>query len=334
MGKRVTIQDISDASGISKSTISRVISNHGYVDEKTRTIVLKHINELGYKPQKKHKGKNVRDLVMIASGLLTSPIHIAIIESIVKEIEGNGLKAMISYNGFDTYRLEEYLLYARDRDFAGVVIIGFIETPKLVSCLKTMKCPIVLFNQDFKGIDADVVGLDDYSGGYIAAKYLIERGHKRIGLLMGFAKATASFKREIGFRDALKDYGLKIKDSDIFYGDFTEKSGKEYANKILNKRDGITGIVSCNDLMSVGFINEFAKSGYSIPEDISIIGFDDSLLINILATKLTTVNYDFSLIGKTAANMILDSINNPYNPKRKISFSPTLIERDSVKIIV
>ena len=65
----------------------------------------------------------------------------------------------------------------------------------------------------------------------------------------------------------------------------------------------------------------------------SIIGFDDSLLINILTTKLTTVNYDFSLIGKTAANMILDSINNPYNPKRKISFSPTLIERDSVKII-
>lgn len=333
MGNRITIQDIADVSGISKSTISRVISNNGYVDEKTRRLVSKYISELGYKPQKKHKGKGVSDLVMITSGLLMSPVHITIIESIVKELESNGLKAMISYNSFDDYKLEEYLLYARDRDFAGVIIIGFIETPKLINCLKTMKCPIVLFNQEFKGMDVNVVGMDDFQGGYLAAKYLIEKGHKRIGLLMGYKKAKATLKRETGFREAMKDYGLKVKDSDIYYGDFTEKSGLEYADKVFKNRVDITAIVSCNDLMTVGLNNRLIELGYKIPEDMSIVGFDDSLVTKLISTKLTTISYDFYRIGKTAAEMVLDSINNPLNSKRKISFSPTLMERDSVKIV-
>lgn len=333
MKKKITIQDIADASGVSKSTISRVVSNNGYVDDKTRTLVMKYINELGYKPQKKHKGKHVRDLVMIASGLLSSPIHITIVESIIKEIEGKGLKAMVSYNSFDIYKLEEYLLYARDRDFAGIIILGLIESPNLINTLKTIKCPIVLFNQDFRGMDVNVVGMDDFRGGYVAAKHLIENGHKKIGLLMGYKKATAAGKRETGFREAMKDYGLKVKDSDVFYGDFTEASGREYAKKIIENRDGITGIVSCNDLMSVGLVNGLIEGGYKIPEDISIVAFDDSIFTNILTKKLTTISYNFEQIGNTAAKMILDDINNPYNPKIKINFSPSLIERESVKII-
>lgn len=333
MKKRVTIQDIAHASGVSKSTISRVVSNNGYVDDKTRALVMKYINELGYKPQKKHKGKHVRDLVMIASGLLSSPIHITIVESIIKEMESKGLKAMVSYNSFDIYKLEEYLIYARDREFAGIIILGLIESPILINSLKTIKCPLVLFNQEFRGMDFNVVGMDDFRGGYLAAKHLIDNGHKRIGLLMGYKKATAARDRETGFREAMKDHGLKVKDSDVFYGDFTEISGREYAGKIIEKRDGITGIVSCNDLMSVGLVNGLIEGGCKIPEEISIVGFDDSVFTNILTTKLTSISYDFKQIGTTAAKMILDDIKNPYNPKRKINFSPRLIERESVRII-
>lgn len=331
MGKKVTIQDIAEATGISKSTVSRVVSNHGYVNEKTRTIVMKCIKELGYRPQQKHKGKHVRDLVMIASGLLSSPIQITITENIIRELESNGFKAMISYNDFDTYKLEEHLLYARDRELAGIVILGLIETPRIINLLKTMKCPVVLLNQDLKGLDVNIVGMDDFRGGYVATKYLIEKGHSRIGLLMGYEKATAIYQRETGFREAMKDSKLKIKDSDIFYGDFTEKGGINYAKNLIDKRDGITGIISCNDLMSVGLIQELIRSGFKIPEDFSVVGFDYSSITKIMTTKLTTINYDFSQIGITAANMILEDIKNPLNPKRKINFSPTLLEKESVK---
>ncbi len=330
MGKKVTIQDIAEATGISKSTISRVISNRGYVSEEAKEIILKSINDLGYKPQQKHKGKHVRDLVMIACGLLMSPIQITIINSIINKLESNGFIAMVSYNGFNSYRIEEHLLYARERKFAGVIILGTLETPKIINLLKSMECPIVLLNQELSGLDVNVVGMDDFHGGYIATKHLIENGHRRIGLIMGYEKATATFKRELGYREAMRDAGLKFKENDIYYGDFTEKSGSKYARSIIEKRNDITGIISCNDLMSVGLTLELTQSGLKIPENLSIVGFDDSFIMDILSTRLTTVSYDFNQIGIAAANMILEDLNNPLTPKRKCIFLPSLMQRNSV----
>lgn len=331
MSRKVTIQDIARETGLSKSTISRVITNNGYVNENTRAIVLEAINELNYKPQKKHKINDVSDLVMIVSGLLMSPVQITIIENIIKELHNYGLKSMISYNDFETYELEEYLLYAKERNFAGVILLGVLETPSLIATLKSIEYPIVLLNQELKGIDVNVVSMDDYRGGYTATKYLIDRGHKRVGLLMGYSNATAASKRENGYCDAMKDAGLKTLQSDVYYGDFTEMSGVKFAQRLFDTQSSITGIVSCNDLMTVGLIGELTRLGFKIPEDCSVIGFDDSLVTSISRTKITTVNYHFDKIGITAAQMIKDNLEKPFLPKRKISFSPELIERESVK---
>jgi len=330
MKKRVTIKDISDATGVSKSTISRVITNKGYVDEKTKSIVLNEINRMGYKPQKKHKNKSVQDLVLITSGLLMSPIQTTIMENIIEQLDNQGLKTVISYNKFNTYKLEEYLLYAKERGFAGVIMLGALETPGLAKILKNIDFPVVMLNQIIKGLDIDVVNMDDFQGGYIAAKHLIDYGHKRIGLLMGFQDATAVNKREIGFRQAMADHGLEVIESDVYYGDFTEKSGVEYAKDLVTNQRDITAVISCNDLMSLGLVQELTKIGKRIPKDISIVGFDSSIVTDILNVKLTTVSYDFDKIGITAAKMMARSIGDPFYPKMRISFLPKLSEKNSV----
>lgn len=330
MKKRVTIKDIAEATGVSRSTISRVITNNGYVDEKTRSIVMREINRLGYKPQKKHKNKIVQDLVLITTRLLMSPVHIKFLENIIEELDKRGFKAVISYNKFNNYKLEEYLFYAKDKGFAGAIVLGALETPELARILKNIDIPVIMFNQTIHGLDINAVNLDDFYGGYIAANHLIDFGHKRIGLLMGFQDANEINKKETGFRQAMADHGLEVKESDVYYGDFTEKCGVEYAKKVVETYTDITAIISCNDLMSFGLVNELTKMGKKIPEDISIIGSGSSMMTDVSNVKLTTVSYDIDKIATTVADMMARSAKDPFYPKMRISFSPKLSGNYSV----
>jgi len=328
--KRPTITDIALLTGISRSTVSRVISGRGYVSEEKREIINEALIKLNYQPQKKHKTKSLGDMVLVVSGLLTSPVQVILIQNIVSALETSGMKGLISYNEFNPYRLEEYLAYAAERNFAGIILLGIIETPGVIRQLKRMNCPIVLLNQKISGLEADYIMLDDYQGGYIAAQKLIQLGHRRIGLLMGYAKAKAAIKRETGFRDAYKHAGLPVRESDIYYGDFTEESGMEFAERIIKRQSGITGIISCNDLMSAGLIFKLTQASYRIPEDYSIIGFANNFVTSVTGVNLTSVYYDFEAIALTAAEMIIDRHKNPYSEFRDVLFSPELKQGDSV----
>lgn len=328
--KRITLEDLSVQTGVSRSTISRVVSNRGYVAAETREQILKAVRESGYRPTKKHKGRNVHDLVMVATGLLTSPVQIAIIESLVPAVEEAGLKALVASTQFSSYRLQEYLLYARDRQFAGIVLLGILETPEVVRLLRTMECPVVLLNQKIRGLDADQILLNDDEGGYQAARHLIDRGHRRLGLLMGYEKATAARQRENGFRRACKEARIELRSTDVYYGDFTERSGISYARELVSKKRDITGIVSCNDLMSAGLIFELTNLGRRIPEDFSVVGFDNTFVTALADTQLTTIDYDFTAVGTEAAAMILSRIDDPFQLPRQTRFPPRLTERLSV----
>lgn len=328
--RRVTISDLSGACGLSRSTVSRVITERGYVGQEARASVLRAIRDLGYRPAKKHKGESVRDLVMISTGLLASPVQIELIQSIVPAVEASGFKAMVAYNQFDPYRTKEYLLYARDRELAGVIFLGVIESPEVLTLLRTMRCPVVLLNQRIKGVGADIIALDDFGGCYTATNYLVSRGHGRIGLLMGPAKATAAKDRERGFRRACRDSGVQIRSGDVRYGDFTEESGMAFAKDILRGRRDITAVISCNDLMSAGLVFELERGGRRIPEDLSVIGFDNTFVTRLASAKLTTVDYDFGAIGRAAARMIVRRLEDPMAKRVTETFTPELVVRASV----
>ena len=328
--RRPTISDISGLTGLSRSTVSRVISGNGYVSSDKRELILDVLKNVNYTPQKKHKTKGVGDLVMIVSGLLMSPVQIIIIESIIASLDKAGLKAMVSYNQFDPHRMEEYLAYAGDRYFAGIILLGILESPGVLRQLKKMDLPVVSLNQEIPGVRGDLIMLDDYKGGYMAAECLIKRGHRRIGVLMGYAEARAAQDRERGIRDALKDSDIDLKTSDVHYGDFTQKCGLDFAEMVLKKRSSITGIISCNDLMSAGFIYGLTQASVRIPQDYSIIGFDRTFVTESARLKLVSIHYDFQKVGEAAAEMIVRREGNPFGDPEKILFSPRLIDGNSV----
>ncbi len=328
--KRTTISDIARLTGVSRSTVSRVITGKGYVSPHSKTLVLDTLNKLNYLPQKKHKSKGVGDLVMIVSGLLMSPVQITIIESIISTLDKAGLKAMVSYNQFDPHRMEEYLAYAGERHFAGIILLGILESPGVLRQLKRMDIPVVILNQEIQGVQGDLIMLDDYKGGYMAADCLIQKGHKRIGLLMGYADAKAAKNRERGIRDALENAGIELKGSDVHYGDFTQKSGIDYADMLLRQKSSITGIISCNDLMSAGLIYRLTQASSRIPLDFSIIGFDSTFVTGSSRIKLVSIHYDFQSIGQAAAEFVVKRNQEPYGEPGRIVFPPVLIEGNTV----
>lgn len=331
--KKVTIRDLESYTGLSKSTISRVITNRGYVSDENRSCVQEAIQALGYRAKKARTPTHVRDLVLVVDELLRSPIHINMIEGINEELSKHGKKALIAYNRFDTADIEDYVLYAHERQFAGIIMLGVLETSSLIDTLERIGIPLVLLNQELPRISANIIGLDDYLGGYQSTKYLIEKGHTNIAFLTGYKEATAVKKRELGYRDALKEIGVEPDEGLLHYGDFTQKSGEVFAQQIVEKNMDVSAIISCNDMMSVGLLETLRRNSKRIPEDYSVISFDESPYLKLCYDGLTIVDYNFHEIGKTAAQLLVENINMPYMSKKKVIFMPAFHEGKSVRDI-
>lgn len=329
--KKVTLSDIEKETGYSKSTISRVLTGHGYVEAKTRDAIEAALARSGYARRVGKRVKaDVSDLVMITSALLESPVHIMLARGASACLHKAGKKTAIMYNPFTSLNTEECLLYAEKNGFAGIIMLGALEAPSMLDVLKRIKLPIVLLNQNLRGLDVDTVELDDYKGAYMAMRRLLSLGHRRIAFLGGYANTTTVQGRERGYRDALKEQGLKVHKEDIFYGNFQEESGMEYARQLKRRRSDITALISCNDLMSIGFLQEAQAIKWRIPEDISLITFDNTYYTQNMHPRLTAVDYDFEAMGASAAELLLGRIKEPDAAVRRITYSPRLFEGESV----
>lgn len=329
--KRLTLQDIAQLTNTSKSTVSRVLTGKGYVAPEVRDAVLKAIEENGYRPQKSHKNKNVRDMVMVIASQLNSEVQVILSNAIRSSLEEHGKKTAIVSVGFGSSQLYEYIDYAREREFAGIILLGALDTDELKESLCRLSCPVVLLNQAVRGLNACMAQMKDYEGGYEATRYLLKRGHRRIAFLNGYANAVAVADRERGFCDAMADAGILAGDIHIEYKEFTEASGREFADQIV--RDGLpfTAIIAANDLLSIGLLLRLQELGVSVPDQVSLVGFDDTLAVRVCHPSITVMRYDFMRMGAAMADLLLEHMERPFMKAKRISFEPELIERESVR---
>lgn len=331
MKKRLTLQDIAELTGTSKSTVSRVLTGKGYVAPAIRERITAAMREEGYVPQKNRRGKNVRDMVMVIAPQLDSEIQVILANAIHHTLHAHGKKMAIVSAGFDSPEYYEYLQYAREREFAGIILLGALETQNLRDSLNELPCPVILLNQVVDGVRASMVELADYESAYAAASYLLELGHRRIAFLNGYVNAAAIADRERGYWDAMADAGILEKDITIAYKDFSEQGGKEFAEEIRAGKCRCTAVIAANELLAVGLQTRLQELGYQIPEDISIIGYDNSLATRVCHPPITVVAYDFARIGEAMAELLLEKIESPFSEPKKIPFIPQIIKRESVR---
>ncbi|HEY8362023.1 MAG TPA: LacI family DNA-binding transcriptional regulator [Tissierellaceae bacterium] len=331
----VTIKDIAKLANVSIATVSRVINNKpGGVSEETRKRILELVKELGYQPNAIARSLVTKKTKTI--GLIIPDISNPFFPDIARGVEDGAY--MYGYNVFlcntdDNLAKESEYINALKEKYVDGIIFTSSSIPKhehMVALIKS-GIPVVIIDRRIDFEDVYGVFVDNYEGGYIATKYLIDLGHRRIACIAGPLHTTTAKDRLEGYKKALMESGISIEEELIFEGDYKINSGIVGAEKVLQHK--ITAIFACNDLMAYGAYKTIKSLGYKIPDDVSVIGFDDIQLSQILEPQLTTIKQPAYDMGLTAASMLIKLVEGQKLNKRVINFKPRLIIRRSTKSI-
>ena len=333
----VTINDIAKEAGVSISTVSNVI--HGvktHVSPETAERIMKIIEKKQYKPNMSARAlatKNSRIIGMLShvekqdfSCLPEDPFLGMLFRSVEMELSARNYYLMIK-----TVSTEEELLdLHKNWNFAGIIIHGVFEG-SFFNQLTKITIPCVLVDSYIKHNRFLNVGLEDFKGGYTATSYLIEKGHKIIAFASPDIFETGVVaERFAGYKAALKDAGIEFNPDNVFQVS-TLDSGWSIGEKIAQRPD-ITGVFATADFLAMGIISALQSKNISVPEDKSVIGFDDLYASQLFNPPLTTIRQDVKLKGSIAVKTLVDLIEG-----REISENTVLpvdlVERKSVKQI-
>ena len=334
MKMKITQKVIAETAGVSYATVSRAFSKKSAISTEAEQKIKAAMQKLGLTDQISPTTFDLcipKGQVMVIAGDVANDFYSEIIKGICDKLQDIGMIVTLCNSGYVAEVENQYIQYAQLNGFAGVILVTAVETPTLVQLLKAATVPVVLVNRYIRSLDLDVVCIDNFRGGYMASNYLIEHGHKRIALLLGPQDSTANQDRLRGVLAAIEDAHLSIPEKNIFRGDQTRESGRSFANSIAASQIPYTALFISNNPMAVGAANRLRELGYHIPNDISIICFDNSPLVEDGGLSLTTVGYDPYPMGIAAAEALAKRIKAPEGSKTQLYFLPHIICRSSVK---
>lgn len=333
MGK--TLLEISKEIGVSTATISRVLTGEDCVSPETRDRVLRAVEESGYKKRPRRRSSELRNngTVLVIAGQLHNPITLGFIDGIRQRLAQEGMRTLVTLSDYDTLTECDTLRYASKNGFSGIFLLNAIESRKLVDLVSEIKTPMIFVNRFLHTVDTDVVTVDNYRCGYLATEYLIERGHRRIAHIAGPSTSVTCRDRTQGYIDAMREHGIKIDKSYIFYGDRRYKSGCEFGAQIISMapEKRFTAVFSTTGLMAAGMVDSLRGYGIRVPNDISVVCNDDySRDYMPCPIDFTTFEQDPIQMGNTAAELLLERIASPDGAPKRMVFPPVLTEHNSV----
>ncbi|HIS86022.1 MAG TPA: LacI family DNA-binding transcriptional regulator [Candidatus Faecivicinus avistercoris] len=322
---------IAEKAGVSFATVSRALTHSAKVRPETLKRIRNAMLELGITDTENlFLGKGaLSKMVLVVVGDICKEFFANIIVGLSDVLAAHGYSIVLCNSHYDTKKEMEVIRSAHENYYAGIVLITVVESKELVEFLSHASIPVVLVNRYIRSLDLDVVRIDNYRGGYLAAQHLMENGHRRIAHLAGPQTSSAVEDRLRGFQHAMQDNGLTLPDDSIVFGDLSRECGKEFANWLAQK--DYTAAYIGNDYMAAGAVHQLTKLGRRVPEDLSIISFDDSPLISEDGLSITCIGYDSKTMGTYAAETLLKRIADPLAHCVKTICSPNLTIRGSVR---
>lgn len=303
MGGRTTIHDVAAASGVSVSTVSKAVNGRYGVATATVERVMRVVEELGYESSLIASSMRSRRTGVI--GVLVAgfePFSTEVLKGVSAGIRNHPFE-LLAYAGPGQADGEGWERRSLSR-LSGTLVDGAIMvTPTVVNV--TAEVPIVAIDPHTGPADLPTVESDSFGGAREAVRYLIELGHTRIGFIAGRPDLRSSIAREAGYRRALADAGLPLDPSLVGVGRYVGDIAREAAATLLSRAERPTAIFAANDLSAIGIIAVAQELGLSIPEDLSVVGFDDVPEASQLARPLTTVRQHMQLLGGEAARLLI-----------------------------
>jgi len=331
---KLTLEQIADLSGVSRSTVSRVINNHPSVKPEVRERVQEVIAETGYHPDPAARSLASRRSGIIGlvipraiQSLFTDPYYPRLMQGIAQACNVNEyiLSLFLFHTEDDERKLHPRVL--RNQLVDGVIVTGSHINDPLVPKLIDHQVPFVMVGRPNGSLDVSFVDADNVVGAYAATGHLIRSGRERIATITGPLNTTVGLDRRQGYLDALNDRGRSIDEALIVEGDFTEAGGYAATQRLISHQPDAIFVAS--DTMAFGALRALRDGALSVPNDVAVVGFDDLPTAGLSDPPLTTIRQPIRRIGAQAVETLVDMLTNDPQPPRRITLSTELVIRSS-----
>lgn len=322
-----SIKDVAQAAGVSIATVSRVLAGKSRIKESTRKQVLDAVEKLNYRPNLVARSLRAQKSTKI--GLVVSDIRNPFFTAIGRAVEDaayeKGYSVLMCNTDEDPEKEELYLNLLQAENVAGIIFSPTQQFSKRINKLD-LRTPFVFIDRAVAGKEVDMVLLDNFSAAYELTAHLIENGYRKLAGIFGDASTTGRERRN-GMDAALRDHGLEPTATHFIAPRI--RQGYETAMDLLNKKERPDAIFTSNSLLTAGAFQAIRNSGLSSPEDVAVVGFDETDWASLVEPSITLIAQPTEEIGRTATELLFQRIAEPTRSPKTVILKGTLIKRDS-----
>ena len=326
----VSIKDIARLAGVSHSTVSRALRCSPLIPPETAERIRKIASENGYTASAIGRSLVTRrsEAIGVVVTSIADPFHGEVVTGIEEVANQHGYSVILANSQADPKREMTVARSFQERRVDGILVASSRLGAHYLPLLSELKAPIVLINNQHPSGFVHSVTIDNVDGAYQATRYLIELGHTRIAYLGDKFGVHSDAERFLGFRRAMRKARLRLEKQYVTRGDGKPEGGRQKARDLLALSARPTAIFCYNDMTALGVLDQAAKSGLSVPRDLSVVGFDDLFFAELLQPPLTTVRQPMRELGRRAAELLLALLRGDV-PERTIVIRGELIARGS-----
>jgi LacI family transcriptional regulator len=330
-----TIREVAEQAQVSVATVSHVINRTRFVDPETQERVHQAIKTLGYRPNLLARSLRRRETHTI--GLLVPDNANPFFAEFARVVEdagfAEGYSVILCNSDRSETKEETYIDVLLAKQVDGLIVISSTDRIDLLQRVIDVGVPLVVVDRNPADLSVSQVLVANEEGGYLAGKYLLGLGHRRFGCIGGPSDANPSWGRVVGFTRALRQAGIVLPPEAIVVGDFRYAGGEAGMHALLDRGLEFTAVFAANDLMAIGAVITLQRAGLRVPDDISVIGFDNILQAATMIPALTTIEQPVNELGHATVRLLLDQIMKRTTEPKSLTIPTRLIERESCRSI-
>ena len=325
------LADVAAKVGVSEATVSRVLNGKPGVSDSTRQAILTALDVLGYERPTKLRGEKAR-LVGLVMPELQNPIFPAFAEVISGALAQQGYTPVLCIQTVGGISEAEYVDLLLSQQVSGIIFTGGAYAQadadhKHYNQLRKLRMPTVVVNAPIDDIGFVTISTDDQSSMEQAYGHLVQLGHRHIGLLLGPADHVPSRRKLAAAQLAAGRYGLDLGERQIVHSLYSLEAAQTAATRLI--AEGVTGIICASDPMALGAIRAIRRAGKRVPQDISVVGFDDSAMMACTDPPLTTVRQPIEAMGRMIVDLLVRQMSREVPSRDEVLFTPELVVRSS-----
>ncbi len=322
-----TIADVAKLAGVSTATVSRVLNGKPSVSSETREKIKKVMNDLGF-PQTKSISLNGGTILLCISNL-ANPFNISVSEGVQRTAMQKGYEVLLIQSPNDITFYSEYERLSRSHQFIGIIFLAPVRNLHLIEAIH-QQCPVVMCSEYLHSNEISYVSTDDYLAAKIAINHLISSGRHKVALINGSSEKKYSQNRERGFREAMYEANLEINESWVLHIPAINYSlAINYVERLFHQTEFPDAIFAISDIFASAAIHVIKKRGLKVPQDIAVIGFDNTDISLMTEPSITTIQQPAHDIGDQSCELLIEKIHNPNADAKHILLGTELILRES-----